>query len=57
METNYLICSGEACPLRMTCERHQSWLNNEDNEAEEMIPDYHNGACHAYERKEYYYGG
>ena len=56
-KTNYLLCPGEACPLRMTCQRHQEWLNNEDDEAPEMDPDYHEGECYAYERKDYYYGG
>lgn len=56
MKTNYLICSGDACPLRMTCRRHQQWLNNEDDEADEMEPDYHNGKCYAYEQEEYYGG-
>ena len=55
-KTNYLICSGEACPLRMTCRRHQEWLNNEDDEAEEMSPAYHKDSCERYERKEYYGG-
>lgn len=56
-KTNYLICPGEACPLRMTCERHQSWLNNEDDEAPEMDPDYHDDGCAFYEQKSYFYGG
>ena len=43
-KTNYLLCSGEACPLRMSCKRHQEWLNNEDFEAPEMDPDYE-GEC------------
>lgn len=54
---NHLLCSGEACPLRMSCNRHQEWLNNEDFEAPEMTPDYHDGECYAFERKEYFYGG
>ena len=52
--TNYLLCSGDACPLRMTCERHQEWLNSEDGEAPEMQPDYHDGECWAYDQKEFY---
>jgi len=56
MKTNYLICSGEACPLRMTCNRYQEWLNNEDDDVE-MIPDYHDGSCAFYVRKDYFYGG
>lgn len=57
-KTNYLICSGEACPLRMTCWRHQAWLNNEDDEADEMEPAYNSktGACKRYEQKEFYGG-
>ena len=58
-KTNYLICPGEACPLRMTCRRHQEWLNNEDDEADEMDPAYNpkTGACERYDIKDYYYGG
>lgn len=56
-KTNYLICSGEACPLRMTCERHRAWLNNEDEDADEMEPAYHDGKCAFYVRKDYFYGG
>ena len=57
-KTNYLICPGEACPLRMTCERHQSWLNNEDEDADEMEPAYNSktGACERYEQKTFYGG-
>ena len=56
-KTNYLLCPGDACPLRMTCERYRAWLNNEDDEAPEVMPDYHEGECVFYERKEYFYGG
>lgn len=55
-KTNYLLCPGDACPLRMTCRRHQEWLNNEDDEADEMIPYYHNGGCFGYDQKEFYGG-
>lgn len=53
---NYLICPGEACPLRMTCQRHQAWLNNEDEDADEMIPAYNSktGGCERYDRREFY---
>lgn len=51
--TNYLLCSGDACPLRMTCWRYQEWLNSEDDEAPEMEPDYHDGECWAYDQKEF----
>lgn len=53
---NYLICSGEACPLRMTCQRFQNWLNNEDDDADEMEPDYHGNHCEKYVAKEFYGG-
>lgn len=56
-KTNYLLCPGDACPLRFTCMRFQSWLNNEDEEAEEMQPSYSDGTCERYEIKDYYYGG
>lgn len=55
-KTNHLICPGDACPLRMTCQRYQDWLNNEDDEAPEMDPDY-DGECWGFVRKDYYYGG
>lgn len=53
---NYLLCPGEASPLRMTCQRHQAWLNNEDEDADEMIPAYNSktGVCERFDRKEYY---
>jgi len=57
-KTNYLLCSGEACPLRMTCRRHQEWLNNEDDEADEMEPAYRPklDICAKYEQKTFYGG-
>ena len=51
-KTNDLLCSGEACPSRISCNRHQAWLNNEDDKAPEMDPDYHEGECYALDRKE-----
>ena len=57
MKTNYLLCPGDACPLRMTCERYHAWLNSEDDEAPEVMPDYHEGECAFYEQKSYFYGG
>ena len=57
MRTNYLLCPGDSCPLRHTCMRFQEWLNSEDDETPEMDPDYHEGECVFYERKDYYYGG
>ena len=58
-KTNYLLCPGEACPLRMTCRRHQEWLNNEDDEADEMEPAYNYkiGNCERFDINNYYYGG
>lgn len=53
-KTNYLLCPGEACPLRMSCQRYQEWLNNEDDEAPEMMPDYHDGECYAFVPKPQY---
>ena len=53
---NFLLCPGEACPLRHSCLRFQEWLNNEDDEAPEMNPDYQEGECYAYEQKKYYGG-
>ncbi len=55
-KTNHLLCPGDACPLRMTCNRFKEWLNNEDDEAPEMDPDYHEGECVFYVAKEYYGG-
>ena len=58
MIDNQLICSGDACPLRFTCLRWQNWLNNEDDDANEMSPDYHPDCrgyfCKDYTQKEYY---
>lgn len=51
MPNNHILCPGDACPLRWTCYRWQNWLNNEDDDAEEMLPDYHNGGCRSYEQK------
>lgn len=56
MKTNYLLCPGDACPLRFTCQRFQGWLNSEDDEAPEMNPDYHEDNCWAFDPKEYYGG-
>ncbi len=55
-KTNYLICPGEACPLRMSCQRHQAWLNNEDEDAEEMVPAFNpkTGDCRLYDQIEFY---
>lgn len=56
-KTNYLLCRGDNCPLKMSCYRHFAWLHNEDDfEAPEMEPDYHEGECYAYDQKEYYGG-
>lgn len=57
MKTNYLLCPGDACPLRFTCMRWQKWLSNDDDESDEIGPDYHDGGCTKFIRKEYYYGG
>jgi hypothetical protein len=54
MKSNYMICPGDACPLRFTCQRSQGWLNSEDDEAPEMNPDYNDNGCWAYEQREYY---
>ena len=55
-KTNYLLCSGEACPVRLSCKRHQEWLNNDDFEAPEMDPDFHEGECAFFQPKTYYGG-
>lgn len=56
MKTNYLICPGDACPLRHSCQRFTDWLNNEDDESPEMHPDYHEGECWGFNEKKYYGG-
>lgn len=56
MKTNYLICPGDACPLRFTCKRWQDWLNNEDEDADEMTPNYDHERCFQYKRIEFYGG-
>ena len=57
-KTNYLICPGGACPLRLICQRFMAWLwlDNEDEDADEMEPAYHNDACDKYIEKEFYGG-
>ena len=55
-KTNYLLCSGDYCPIRWTCRRFNEWLNSVDDEADEIEPDYHDGECYAFEPKEYYGG-
>lgn len=57
-KTNYLICPGDACPLRFTCRRFSEWLNNEDDEADEMAPAYNakKNTCDLLDLKEYYGG-
>ena len=55
-KTNYLLCPGDACPLRLSCNRHQKWLNRDDEEYPEMTPDYHEGECYAFEPREFYGG-
>ena len=56
MKTNYLICPGEACPLRLTCIRFHRWLDNDDENAEEMEPAFRDGVCDKFIMKEYYGG-
>lgn len=56
MKANYMVCPGDACPLRMTCERFHAWLNSEDDEAPEATPDYHEGECVFYDQHQYYGG-
>ena len=55
-KTNYLLCPGDACPLRMTCQRYQALLNSDDDDAPEMMPDYNEGECWGFQPKEYYGG-
>ena len=55
-KTNYLLCPGDACPVRLSCKRHQEWLNNEDFEAPEMDPDFHEGECPFFQPKTDYGG-
>lgn len=55
-KTKKLICPGDACPLRFSCQRFQDWLNNEGDELPEMNPDYHDGECWGFNAKEYYGG-
>ena len=57
MKTNYLICRGDACKLRFSCQRFQNWLNSDDTEESEMEPDYRDGECPFFALKREYYGG
>jgi hypothetical protein len=36
--------------------RWQKWLSNDDDESDEMDPDYHDGECKRFLAKEYYGG-
>lgn len=51
---NDLICSGGACPLRLTCRRFHAWLDNEDEDTPEMEPDYKKDHCDKYIQIEFY---
>lgn len=55
-KANYLICSGEECPIRLTCRRFIAWLDNEEEDSDEMEPAFRNGTCERYLIKEYYGG-
>lgn len=55
-KTNYLLCRGDACPLKMSCNRYFEWQNADDTEESEMEPDYHDGDCYAFEAKPQYGG-
>ncbi len=57
MKTNHLLCRGDNCPLKMSCYRYFEWQNNDDCEESEMEPDYHDGECLFFERRDYFYGG
>lgn len=55
MNSNSLVCPGDACPLRFTCVRWHNWLDREDDDDWfEMEPDYHNNTCKSYIQKEFY---
>ena len=53
---NSLVCPGDAFPLRFTCKRWQDWLNNENDDADEMTPNYDHERCFQYKRIEFYGG-
>ena len=52
MEDELMLCPGEACPLRLTCRKFHAWLDNEDDEAEEMVPAFSpkTGDCRLYDQ-------
>jgi len=57
MKTNLLVCPGDACPLRYTCERFHAWIDTDDADNEmEMEPAYNfqYGLCPSYIQKEFY---
>ena len=56
MEEELMLCPGEACPLRLTCRKFHAWLDNEDDEAEEMVPAFNakTGDCYLYDQIEFY---
>ena len=50
-----MICSGENCPIRMTCLKHHKYMISDKPEDEEtMTSDFHNGECMHYEQREFY---
>lgn len=55
-KTNYLLCRGDNCPLRMSCQRYFEYQNTDDCEESEMEPDYHDGECYGFEAKRVYGG-
>lgn len=57
-KTNYLLCPGDACPFRFACARFGAWLDNDDDDPDEMAPayDFKKKTCDLYSPKEYYGG-
>ena len=53
--SDLMHCTGDKCPLKMTCLKYLKWLSSDDNDEDDIIlPDYHEGNCQNYEQKEFY---
>ena len=46
-------CSGENCPLHLTCAKFRAFVESDDD-VSPIIPNYHDGTCMHYEQIEFY---
>lgn len=54
--SDLMHCSGDKCPIKMTCLKYIKWLSSDDDDEQDnlILPDYHNGDCRNYEQREFY---